>query len=107
MPKEDAVLQASGEAEYIDDQPHSSNMLYGAYVRSTVPVADLDEVDASEALQMSGVVDFLTASDIPGVNNVDPKPGLPEDLWEEVFATKSVLFARFFIFAQCCDFLVK
>ena len=32
-----ALGTGSGEAEYIDDQPHSSNMLYGAYVRSTVP----------------------------------------------------------------------
>ena len=50
--------------------------MYGAFVKSTVPLAIFEHIDTSIALAMDGVVDVLTAVDIPGTNDVDIKhPG--------------------------------
>jgi xanthine dehydrogenase/oxidase len=50
--------------------------LYGAFVKSTVPLAIFENIDTSIALAIDGVVDVLTAIDIPGTNDVDIKhPG--------------------------------
>ncbi|KAJ8309320.1 hypothetical protein KUTeg_014194 [Tegillarca granosa] len=59
-----AMKQATGEAVYIDDMPRFSNELYLAFVLSTKAYAELVKVDATQALTMPGVVDFITHKDL-------------------------------------------
>ncbi|CAG7825616.1 unnamed protein product [Allacma fusca] len=70
--KLEAVAQCTGEAEYINDIQPEFGELFGVFVLSTVAKASLKTVDASEALRIPGVVSFLQAKDIPGVNNYMP-----------------------------------
>lgn len=58
-----------GEAKYLDDIPYLPNELHGALVQTTQANAKVAHVDASEALNLSGVVTFVTAADIPGRNS--------------------------------------
>lgn len=50
-----------GEAIYVDDMPKFENELYLALVFSSRAHAKLISVDATEALQQEGVVDFISA----------------------------------------------
>eukprot|EP01125_Pyxidicula_operculata_P013386 TRINITY_DN4438_c0_g2_i2.p1 TRINITY_DN4438_c0_g2~~TRINITY_DN4438_c0_g2_i2.p1 ORF type:complete len:1236 (+),score=297.56 TRINITY_DN4438_c0_g2_i2:108-3815(+) len=69
MPKLDATQQASGESKYTADIDVPPRTLYGAFVLSTQAGVKLDKIDASEALKMPGVVDFIHAKDVKG--NID------------------------------------
>lgn len=51
---------------YTIDQPRSRDGLWAQYVASDHPLARFDSVDASEALAIPSVVDYIGASDIPG-----------------------------------------
>uniref|UniRef100_A0A2C9JEU6 xanthine dehydrogenase n=1 Tax=Biomphalaria glabrata TaxID=6526 RepID=A0A2C9JEU6_BIOGL len=66
-----ALQQSTGEAIYIDDMAPVNGELHLSLVTSTKPFAKILRVDPSEALASAGVVDFLNASDIPGVNHLD------------------------------------
>jgi xanthine dehydrogenase/oxidase len=50
MPKLEAVVQTTGEAQYTNDIPHFDKELFAAFVHTTVANATLKSVDASEAL---------------------------------------------------------
>ncbi|XP_041363518.1 xanthine dehydrogenase-like [Gigantopelta aegis] len=94
MPKLTAALQASGEARYVNDLPHLSYELAGSLVLTALGPAVIEKIDASAALALPGVVDFITEEHIPrtGVNNYlrkehfDMKP-------EEIFCSGTVLYA--------------
>ena len=60
-----AILQATGEAVYVDDMSLLSNELYGALVFSTEAHAKIKSIDASDALRMPGVQDFICEKDVP------------------------------------------
>ncbi|XP_075385065.1 aldehyde oxidase 3-like [Tenrec ecaudatus] len=62
------VKHATGEAVFCDDMPAFSGELFLAVVTSTRPHAKLISIDASEALASPGVVDVITAQDVPGDN---------------------------------------
>ena len=70
--KQEAQEQAAGNVRFVDDYPSSADMLYGALVMSTEAPAIVTGLDASAALAMPGVVDFVTAADIPGFNCASP-----------------------------------
>jgi len=70
-----APLQASGEAVYTGDVREPEGMLYGAVVGATVPLGTLTGIDASAAKALPGVVDVVTAPDIPGSNDIGAFPG--------------------------------
>ena len=55
-----------------------------AFVTSKKAYANILSVDASEALSMPGVIDFISHVDVPGHN----KWGITDD--EEIFATSQV-----------------
>lgn len=59
-----AMKQATGEAQYTDDIPHQQNELYGCLVLSTKAHAKLLSVDASPAMEIPGVVDFVSHKDL-------------------------------------------
>ncbi|XP_037080516.1 xanthine dehydrogenase-like [Pollicipes pollicipes] len=70
VPKLEAQVQTSGEAEFVDDQPTVPGELYGYYVLSTVGDAQLKVVDGSAALAVKGVHGFVTAKDFIGSNEL-------------------------------------
>lgn len=72
VPKIEADIQCTGEAQYINDMPKQANELYGAFVLSTIAQGKILKFDSSEALKISGVYKFFTAEDIPGENNFMP-----------------------------------
>ncbi|KAL1140403.1 hypothetical protein AAG570_000335 [Ranatra chinensis] len=72
IPKIEALIQCSGEAEYTNDVPNLPNELWGQLVLCDKAVAELNKIDPSEALKIPGVVAFFTAKDIPGKNNFVP-----------------------------------
>ena len=64
---------SAGEAIYSDDNVPGVNALYASYVPSTVSCASISAIDATEALKMPGVVDFISAADLgPGSNFTQP-----------------------------------
>ncbi|XP_020903902.1 xanthine dehydrogenase isoform X2 [Exaiptasia diaphana] len=89
MTKLAAKLQSAGEAVYTNDLPTQGGELHAAFVLSTQGNCRIDTIDASAALNMPGVVDFLTAGSIPskGVNSFN------DGEKEEVFCSGEVLYA--------------
>nr|XP_034832568.1 indole-3-acetaldehyde oxidase-like [Maniola hyperantus] len=67
--KLEALLQSSGEAQFVNDIPPMLNEVFGAFVLSTVCNGDVDEIDVAHALKLDGVLGLYTAKDIPGVNS--------------------------------------
>ncbi|KAH9490790.1 hypothetical protein Btru_047002 [Bulinus truncatus] len=65
-----AFQQSTGEAVYIDDMTPLEGELYLSLVTSTKPYAKIVHIDPSAALASVGVVDFISASDIPGKNHL-------------------------------------
>uniref|UniRef100_A0A3B4XG15 Xanthine dehydrogenase/oxidase n=1 Tax=Seriola lalandi dorsalis TaxID=1841481 RepID=A0A3B4XG15_SERLL len=61
-----AISQATGEAIYCDDIPTTDGELFLALVTSSRAHAKITGLDVSEALQLPGVADIITARDIPG-----------------------------------------
>ncbi|ODN05815.1 Aldehyde oxidase 4 [Orchesella cincta] len=90
VPKYEGTIQASGEAEYTADIPFQTNELFGAFVLSTVPNGNIKNMDASAALKIPGVERFVTAKDIPGINDVMKFHFFPNTTPEPVFADDKV-----------------
>ncbi|XP_035533549.1 aldehyde oxidase 6 [Morone saxatilis] len=61
-----AISQATGEAVYCDDIPRTDGELFLALVTSSRAHAKITGLDVTEALRLPGVVDVITAKDIPG-----------------------------------------
>uniref|UniRef100_A0A8C6XWJ2 Aldehyde oxidase 1 n=1 Tax=Naja naja TaxID=35670 RepID=A0A8C6XWJ2_NAJNA len=80
---ESGIKHATGEAVYVDDMEPAEGQLYMAVVTSTQAHAKILAIDSSEALKEPGVVDVVTARDIPGKNG---------DGKEDVFANDEVIF---------------
>ncbi|XP_015424639.1 PREDICTED: aldehyde oxidase 4-like, partial [Myotis davidii] len=69
MMHKSAIKHATGEAVYVDDMPPVAQELFLAVVTSTRAHAKIIAIDVSEALALPGVVDVITAEDVPGDNN--------------------------------------
>lgn len=65
---ESAHLHVSGEAHYTDDIPEPRNTLYAAIGKSTQAHAHIKHIDLSRVRAAPGVVDVITAADLPGAN---------------------------------------
>lgn len=78
--KVEARWQSSGEIKYTADLPVKEGEMHGAFVLSPRANCTVLSVDPSEALAMPGVVDFVTANDIPGANEWNPF-GEPQELF--------------------------
>jgi len=68
-PHESAHLHVAGEAAYIDDLPELAGTLHIALGLSPVAHGRLVAIDVDAVRAMPGVVDVLTAADIPGPND--------------------------------------
>ncbi len=72
LPHESAHLHVSGEAEYVDDQREPRGMLFAAIGCSEKAHARIRHIDFSDVRSSPGVVEIITAEDIPGDNNHGP-----------------------------------
>nr|XP_015813530.2 aldehyde oxidase 6 isoform X1 [Nothobranchius furzeri] len=61
-----AISHATGEAVYCDDIPKTDGELFLVLVTSSRAHAEIIALDVSEALTLPGVVDVITAKDVPG-----------------------------------------
>ncbi len=68
-PHESAQWHVAGEAAYIDDMPELAGTLHCALGLSAVAHGRLTALDVEAVRAMPGVVDVITAADIPGVND--------------------------------------
>uniref|UniRef100_A0A3B5MFH4 Xanthine dehydrogenase/oxidase n=1 Tax=Xiphophorus couchianus TaxID=32473 RepID=A0A3B5MFH4_9TELE len=77
-----AISQATGEAVYCDDIPKTDGELVMVLVTSSRAHAKITLLDVSEALKLPGVVDVITASDVPG-KKARPMFGYEQELLAE------------------------
>src|SRR5690606_9534263 len=73
-----AYKHVTGTAIYIDDMPEPEGTLHIGIGYSTVAHATIKSLDLSAVRVAPGVVDVLTADDIPGINDVSPS-GMNDD----------------------------
>ncbi|GAB0100744.1 xanthine dehydrogenase [Sergentomyia squamirostris] len=69
LTKIESVIHSSGEAKFINDQAYMLHEVWGAFVPATEVKAIILNIDATEALQIPGVVALFSAKDIPGKNS--------------------------------------
>ena len=67
-----AHKHVTGEAVYIDDIVEPAGTLHGSLGLSTVAHGTIRRIDLSAVRAAPGVVDVLTAADIPGENDISP-----------------------------------
>ncbi|ELW62680.1 Aldehyde oxidase [Tupaia chinensis] len=84
------LKHATGEAIFCDDIPMVDKELFMALVTSTRAHAKIISIDSAEALELPGVVDVITAEDIPGTNGAEDDRLLAVD---EVFCVGQIICA--------------
>lgn len=72
MRTDDLHLHVRGESIFVDDLPSPAGGLHAAVLGSSVARGRLVKVDVAGALAQPGVVAVLTATDIPGENQIGP-----------------------------------
>ncbi|XP_069471537.1 aldehyde oxidase 1-like [Ambystoma mexicanum] len=83
IPHLSAIKQATGEAMYVDDIPRMDRELFLVFVTSTRAHAKILKIDDTEARKVPGVVDVITAKDVPGSNQLA--------VGDELFASDEVI----------------
>ncbi len=94
VPHDSSHLHVSGAAPYTDDIPEPRGLLHLAVGMSERPHARIVKLDLDAVRAAAGVVDVMTADDIPGENNCGPvvnddpifAPGLVQYVGQAVFA---------------------
>jgi len=94
-----AHKHVTGLAEYVDDITVPEGTLHAYLGLSERAHAEIKRIDLEKIRRAPGVVDVLTASDIPGHNDVSPT-GLHD---EPVFAEKTVEFHGQPVFAVIAE----
>jgi xanthine dehydrogenase large subunit len=94
LPHDSGAKHVQGAAEYIDDIPEPAGTLHVAVGGSPAARGTIRRIDLSEARNVPGVVAVITATDIPGKNDVSPV-----NADEEVFAQSRVEFHSQPVFA--------
>ncbi|GHB10018.1 xanthine dehydrogenase molybdopterin binding subunit [Salinicola rhizosphaerae] len=75
---ESAIKHVTGRAEYIDDLPAPDDALHAIVGLSPVAHGRLERLDLEAVRRFPGVVDVITAADIPGHRDIGPVfPGDP------------------------------
>jgi len=86
--KVEGKWQTSGEIKFTGDAPFKQGELHAAFVLSSRANCDMVSMDATDALAMPGVVEFVDANDIPGVNTWKNYGAV-----EEVFSSGKINYA--------------
>uniref|UniRef100_A0A669Q4L3 FAD-binding PCMH-type domain-containing protein n=1 Tax=Phasianus colchicus TaxID=9054 RepID=A0A669Q4L3_PHACC len=73
------IKHTTGEAVYIDDIRPVDGELSLAVVTSVKAHAKIKSIDISEALQVPGVINVITAKDVPGKNGNDEEEAFAKD----------------------------
>lgn len=60
VPKYEAMIQSSGEAQFANDIPPLPREVFGAFVLSTIHVGQIDKIDATEVLVSTYFSNFDT-----------------------------------------------
>ncbi|XP_052860957.1 xanthine dehydrogenase/oxidase-like [Anopheles cruzii] len=102
VPKLEALAQCAGEAEFINDMPRLPNELHGALVLATEQQCRIVQIDASDALELPGVVAFLCAKDVPGFNNYMPLEMGAREV-DEIFCSGQVQFVGQVVGIVCAE----
>ncbi|XP_014482532.1 PREDICTED: xanthine dehydrogenase/oxidase-like isoform X2 [Dinoponera quadriceps] len=93
--KLEAIYQTSGEAQYCNDLPPYPGEVFCAFVATEIGNGKIQNIDASKALKIKGVIAFYTYKDVPGKNlciaGTSQQFMLTND--EILFAEKDVLYA--------------
>ncbi|OZG70259.1 xanthine dehydrogenase molybdopterin binding subunit [Hahella sp. CCB-MM4] len=97
---ESAVKHVTGKAQYVDDLPEIQGVLHTAVGGSAYPHARIVSMDLSRVLSAPGVVDVITAGDVPGHLDIGPVfPGDPvlverecEYIGQPIFAVAATSF---------------
>ncbi|KAI5643278.1 molybdopterin-binding domain of aldehyde dehydrogenase domain-containing protein [Phthorimaea operculella] len=92
IPKLEALIQCSGEAQYSEDLPSFPKEVFAAFVLSTVASATIQSINPDKALAYPGVVAFYSAKDIPGENTFTPWDTTYYPVKEELLADKEVQY---------------
>ena len=74
----DASFHVRGESQYVDDMPPPADMLHLAVFGSPVAHGTIRTLDLAAAKECRGVVAVLSASDVPGDNQIGPI--IPDEL---------------------------
>ena len=72
-PHDSGEKHVTGEALYIDDLREPAGTLHAVPGYAPVASGRVTKIDLEPARQAPGVVDVLTADDIPGANDISPK----------------------------------
>jgi len=72
LPHDAAPLHVSGAARYIDDLPLPENALHLAFGVSEIACGEIEAIDLTPVREAPGVVEVLTALDLPAANDVSP-----------------------------------
>ncbi|CAK9314080.1 unnamed protein product [Citrullus colocynthis] len=84
--KSGAAIQASGEASYVDDIPSPTNCLYGAFIYSTKPLAQVKGFTFPSKSQPERVIAVISTGDIPvGGHNIGARTMFGDEI---LFADK-------------------
>ncbi|MBN2009311.1 molybdopterin-dependent oxidoreductase [candidate division KSB1 bacterium] len=70
MKNKDTILHVQGKSQFIDDQIVPEGTLYAAVVSSSIAHGKILKIDDEEARKINGIVCILTASDVPGQNQI-------------------------------------
>ncbi|KAH9114206.1 hypothetical protein AeMF1_011699 [Aphanomyces euteiches] len=68
IPKLSSKLLVTGEAKFVADLPPIPGLQYGALVFSTKALVRVLQINTFKAQNVKGVIDVVTAADIPGKN---------------------------------------
>ncbi len=71
-PHDSALLHVTGRADYTDDLPEPVGTLHAALGLAGVAHGRIRSMDLSAVRAAPGVVDVLTAADVPGRNDISP-----------------------------------
>ncbi|MGR3837749.1 MAG: molybdopterin cofactor-binding domain-containing protein, partial [Cognatishimia sp.] len=71
-PHDSAKLHVTGQARYVDDIPTPRGTLYLAFGLSSIAKGRIAAMDLGPVREADGVVDVLTADDLPFENDVSP-----------------------------------
>jgi len=71
-PHESAIRQVKGSARYVDDIPVPANLKYAAVGLSKVTSGKIISIELDDVWQSPGVIDVITASDVPGHIDIGP-----------------------------------
>ena len=94
-----AIKHVTGRAEYTDDLTEPTGTLHAYLGLSTCAHGRIVDMDLSAVRAAPGVIDVLTAADIPGVNDIS-QGGMKD---EPILAVKEVLFHGQPIFAVIAE----